>query len=49
MFLFVRRQNHPPEVIYPMEDIYFRGTFPSHTVDGSEIPFPTTWNGAKTL
>ena len=20
-----------------------------HTVDGSEIPFPTTWDGAKTL
>ena len=23
--------------------------YPYHTVDGSEIPFPTTWDGAETL
>ena len=30
---------------------FFLGSksFPSDTVEGSEIPFPTTWNGAKTL
>ncbi len=26
-----------------------RSVVNNHTVDGSEIPFPTTWDGAKTL